>query len=301
MLLMLLLLLLMLKLLLLVLLLPQLLYTAAAAAAAGDAAVAAADAVKCPRCGYVWKPKSKKMYVMCPSCFKRVKLADAAATAAADAKTAATAADAKTAAAAAAATIASTDQLLGELNQLKRRWLQVFTSWLKKNPKALSREHLRDFERLLSMFVESKAITVEEYDNLMKELVEAGVPLPSYTAVREAQSQGEGMEVKAAKTSRRITIRDVIAKRKVQLLSEVKPHDAQQFIKSAKEQGVIVLEGERDVLLADPDFYQAFFEKLPSLPLEPKFEDEAEEKLFKFLVENGLIYRDAEKGWQPVK
>jgi len=198
-------------------------------------------------------------------------------------------------------TTTTTDQLLDELKQVKRRWLQVFTSWLKKNPKVLSREHLRDFERLLSMFVETGAITVEEYDNLMKELVEAGVPLPSYTAVQ----QGEAAEAKAReekpRAAKRVTIRDVIAKRRVQLLSEVKPHDVQQFIKSAREQGVIVLEGERDVLLADPDFYHRFFEKLPTLPLEPSFEDEAEEKLFKFLVENGLVYRDPEKGWQPVK
>ena len=214
---------------------------------------------------------------------------------------AATAADAAKAAAAAAATIASTDQLLGELKQLKRRWLQVFTSWLKKNPKALSRELLRDFERALEMFVELGDMSPEEHDRLVRELVEAGVPLPSYTAVHQGEAEEAKPHEEKPKAAKRVTIRDVIAKRKVQLLSEVKPRDAQQFIKSAKEQGIIVLEGERDVLLADPDFYHAFFEKLPSLPLEPKFEDEAEEKLFKFLVENGLIYRDAEKGWQPVR
>jgi len=85
---------------------------------------------------------------------------------------------------------------------------------------------------------------------------------------------------------------------KVLLLSELKPKNPKALVNLAKSGGVKVIEGVRDVALVDGDFYAQFIEKLKKLPREPRGLTESEEKLLKFMRENGLVYLDVEGRWK---
>ena len=104
----------------------------------------------------------------------------------------------------------------------------------------------------------------------------------------------------------RKTMLDVIRERKVQFLSEVRPRNPDRFLAKAKEYGIEVIEGNKDIALADPGFYKVFMEKLHNLNTSneekiKKLLDQNEYKLFKFLMENGLIYYDRiNSRWKPV-
>jgi len=85
---------------------------------------------------------------------------------------------------------------------------------------------------------------------------------------------------------------------KVLLVSELKPKYPKALIRMARAGGVRVLEGFKDVALVDEEFYRGFVEKLKRLPREPKGLSESEEKLLKFMRENGLVYLDADGRWR---
>jgi len=103
---------------------------------------------------------------------------------------------------------------------------------------------------------------------------------------------------------RRKSIREVIGDLKVQLLSEVKPRNPSAFLRKAREEGVVIVEGAKgDVALVDPEFWAEFKTLLKHLPYrleEAEIElGGEEEKLFKFLRENALIYFDSkENRWK---
>ena len=110
----------------------------------------------------------------------------------------------------------------------------------------------------------------------------------------------------ATKERKRATMLDVIRERKIQFLSEVRPRNPDRFLAKAKEYGIEVIEGSKDVALVDPRFYKGFLEKLHNLNTGNeerirKILDPEEYKLFRFLEENGLIYYDGAKGrWRYV-
>ena len=103
---------------------------------------------------------------------------------------------------------------------------------------------------------------------------------------------------------RKKSIREVIGDLKVQLLSEVKPRNPSAFLRKAREEGVVIIEGAKgDVALVDPKFWAEFKTLLKHLPYrleEAEIElGGEEEKLFKFLRENALIYFDSkENRWK---
>jgi len=103
---------------------------------------------------------------------------------------------------------------------------------------------------------------------------------------------------------RKKSIREVIGDLKVQLLSEVKPRNPSAFLRKAREEGVVIVEGAKgDVALVDPEFWAEFKTLLKHLPYrleEAEIElGGEEEKLFKFLRENALIYFDSkENRWK---
>jgi len=78
------------------------------------------------------------------------------------------------------------------------------------------------------------------------------------------------------------------------LVSELKPKHPKALIRMARASGVKVLEGFKDVALVDEEFYKDFVEKLKRLPREPRGLSEGEEKLLKFMRENGLVYLDVD-------
>ena len=92
------------------------------------------------------------------------------------------------------------------------------------------------------------------------------------------------------------TIRDVIRSRKVQLLSELTLRNPDSFIEKAKKEGVVVIEGTKDVAFVDPDYWEEFEKRMSEIPKEPS--DPVERKLVMFLSSNGIIYW--ENGWKYV-
>ena len=110
----------------------------------------------------------------------------------------------------------------------------------------------------------------------------------------------------ATKERKKATMLDVIRERKVQFLSEIKPRNPDRFLARARDYGIEVIEGNKDIALADPGFYKVFMEKLHNLNTSneekiKKLLDQNEYKLFKFLMENGLIYYDRiNSRWKPV-
>jgi len=91
---------------------------------------------------------------------------------------------------------------------------------------------------------------------------------------------------------------EMVRSSKVLLVSELKPKYPKALIRMAKAGGVRVLEGFKDAALVDEGFYRGFVEKLKRLPREPKGLSESEEKLLKFVRENGLVYLDADGRWR---
>jgi len=91
---------------------------------------------------------------------------------------------------------------------------------------------------------------------------------------------------------------EMVRSSKVLLVSELKPKYPKALIRMAKAGGVRVLEGFKDAALVDEGFYRGFVEKLKRLPREPKGLSESEEKLLKFMRENGLVYLDADGRWR---
>jgi hypothetical protein len=85
---------------------------------------------------------------------------------------------------------------------------------------------------------------------------------------------------------------------KVLLVSELKPKYPKALIKMARASGVRVLEGLKDIALVDEGFYKDFVEKLKRLPREPRGLSESEEKLLRFMRENGLAYLDVDGRWK---
>jgi hypothetical protein len=85
---------------------------------------------------------------------------------------------------------------------------------------------------------------------------------------------------------------------KVLLVSELKPKYPKALIKVARASGVRVLEGLKDIALVDEGFYKDFVEKLKRLPREPRGLSESEEKLLRFMRENGLAYLDVDGRWK---
>jgi len=91
---------------------------------------------------------------------------------------------------------------------------------------------------------------------------------------------------------------EMVRSSKVLLVSELKPKYPKALIRMARAGGVRVLEGFKDAALVDEEFYRSFVEKLKKLPREPKGLSESEEKLLKFMRENGLVYLDADGRWR---
>ena len=94
---------------------------------------------------------------------------------------------------------------------------------------------------------------------------------------------------------------DIIAEKKVQLLSKVKPRDPETFLGKAERLGIVVLRGEKDAALVDPGFWEEFKEGiLPHLPCDPGELGSISGsvgKLAEFLHDNSLIYCSRDNGW----
>lgn len=91
---------------------------------------------------------------------------------------------------------------------------------------------------------------------------------------------------------------ETVRSSKVLLVSELKPKHPKALIRMARASGVRILEGFKDVALVDEEFYKDFVEKLKRLPREPRGLSEGEEKLLKFMRENGLVYLDVDGRWK---
>lgn len=91
---------------------------------------------------------------------------------------------------------------------------------------------------------------------------------------------------------------EAVRNSKILLLSELKSKNSKELMRIAKNAGIKVLEGVKDVALVDKDFYRTFIEKLRRLTREAEGLMEAEEKLLKFMRENGLIYLDIDGHWK---
>jgi len=91
---------------------------------------------------------------------------------------------------------------------------------------------------------------------------------------------------------------EMVRSSKVLLVSELKPKYPKALIRMAKAGGARVLEGFKDVALVDEEFYRSFVEKLKKLSREPRGLSESEEKLLKFMKENGLVYLDVDGRWR---
>ncbi|MEM0317531.1 MAG: hypothetical protein QXZ45_02765 [Candidatus Nezhaarchaeales archaeon] len=91
---------------------------------------------------------------------------------------------------------------------------------------------------------------------------------------------------------------EMVKSSKVLFLSELKPKNPKEYVRIAKSAGVKVLEGVKDVVLVESDFYKTFLEKLKRLSREVKGLSETEEKLLKFMRENGLVYLDVDGHWK---
>ena len=108
------------------------------------------------------------------------------------------------------------------------------------------------------------------------------------------------VEVKA----KRVSMKDIISERKIQLLSEMRLRRPESFIKKARSEGIIVLESEGgDVAFVDPKFWSEFKEKLPYIPRD--YEDanlsREEKKLIAFLIQYGFIVWDSRRRrWREI-
>ncbi|RLF12873.1 MAG: hypothetical protein DRJ62_01450 [Thermoprotei archaeon] len=85
---------------------------------------------------------------------------------------------------------------------------------------------------------------------------------------------------------------------KILMLSELKPRNPKLLVELAKSAGVEVIEGARDLALVDREFYESFLKRLSEVPRDMKGLSLPEEKLLKFLWENGLVYLDVEGRWR---
>lgn len=110
----------------------------------------------------------------------------------------------------------------------------------------------------------------------------------------------------SSRKKKRVTMLNVIRERKLQFLSEVNPRDPGKFVSRARDLGIIVLEGAKDVVFVDPSFYSGFLERLKTVNtsneelIKKRFSNDYY-RLFVFLRENGLIYFDAsERVWKLI-
>jgi len=132
------------------------------------------------------------------------------------------------------------------------------------------------------------------FDEFVSQAVEKGYDVKDvYEWAYRLWSKFEEREAKAA-----AKIAEAVKAAKVILLSELKPKNPKALVSLAKSGGVKVVEGVKDVALVDEEFYNQFIEKLKKLPREPKGLTESEEKLLKFMRENGLVYLDVEGHWR---
>lgn len=132
------------------------------------------------------------------------------------------------------------------------------------------------------------------FDEFVEQAVEKGYDIKDvYEWSYRLWNRFEERESKAA-----AKISEAVKTAKVIMLSELKPKNPKALINLAKSKGVKVIEGVKDVALVDNDFYIQFIEKLKKLPREPRGLTESEEKLLKFMRENGLIYLDVEGRWR---
>jgi len=91
---------------------------------------------------------------------------------------------------------------------------------------------------------------------------------------------------------------EMVKSSKVSLMSELRPKYPKALIRMARASGLRVLEGFKDAALVDEEFYKSFVEKLKGLPREPRGLSESEERLLKFMRENGLVYLDVHGHWK---
>ncbi len=132
------------------------------------------------------------------------------------------------------------------------------------------------------------------FDEFVKQAVEKGYDVKDiYEWSYRLWDKFEERESKAA-----AKISEAVKATKVVMLSELKPRNPKVFVNLAKSGGVKVIEGARDIALVDSEFYNQFIEKLKRLPREPRGLAESEEKLLKFMRENGLVYLDVEGRWR---
>jgi len=111
---------------------------------------------------------------------------------------------------------------------------------------------------------------------------------------------------KAQQKKHRATIRDIIKDRKVELMSDIMPKNPEAFISKAKSEGIVVLEGGKDVALVDPEAWEEFKSKwMRRIPYQITDHKEMSRlpewvrKLAIFLYTEAMIYYDKEKGgWQ---
>ena len=116
---------------------------------------------------------------------------------------------------------------------------------------------------------------------------------------QEVKTTGR-VEVRA----RRVSMKDIISERKVQLLSEMRLRRPESFIKKAKSEGIIVLESEGgNVAFVDPTFWSEFKEKLPYIPRDYKDANlsREEKKLMTFLIQYGFVVWDSRRRkWREI-
>lgn len=104
--------------------------------------------------------------------------------------------------------------------------------------------------------------------------------------------------------AKKVSMKDIISERKVQLLSEMRIRKPESFIRKARSEGIVVLESEGgDVAFVDPEFWSVFKEKLPYIPrdIEEAELSKEERKLMNFLIQYGFIVWDSRKRkWREV-
>ncbi|MHC1628572.1 MAG: hypothetical protein ACXQTI_07070 [Candidatus Nezhaarchaeales archaeon] len=132
------------------------------------------------------------------------------------------------------------------------------------------------------------------FDEFVKQAVEKGYDVKD--VYEWSYRLWDKFEERESKVTARIS--EAVKAAKVIMLSELKPRNPRVLINLARSGGVKVIEGSRDIALVDGEFYDQFIEKLKSLPREPRGLTESEEKLLKFMRENGLVYLDVEGRWR---
>jgi len=158
---------------------------------------------------------------------------------------------------------------------------------------------LRNLEQLLNSLVNGLEVSIRgikqeisELRNTVNELSDkleklSTAPPPS------APTSPTG---KGGSRRKKRTIADIMKESKVSLLSEMSIRRPESFLRKAREEGVVAIEGYKDVVLVDRDYWEEFKNRLSELPKEVR--EGLDAKLLNFLKENGLIYWDGtENKW----